>query len=196
VLRGCVYEPDVRSVCAEVEDRFGFAEILVVSFADLYAGKIVAALDRRHPRDLFDVRELLAQEGIRDELRTAFLVYLLSHGRPMADVLAPARLDIAQEFARGFDGMTDSPVTLDQLVRAREELIVAVVGGMPMSHRRFLFSIKSGEPDWALLGVPGAQNLPAVRWKLENLATLDEGKRLALAGRLGQALGLADSAIA
>jgi predicted nucleotidyltransferase component of viral defense system len=109
VLRGCVYEPDVRSVCAEVEERFGFAEIQVVSFADLYAGKIVAALDRQHPRDLFDIRELLAQEGIGDELRTAFLVYLLSHGRPMADVLAPARLDIAQAFARGFDGMTESP---------------------------------------------------------------------------------------
>jgi predicted nucleotidyltransferase component of viral defense system len=27
----------------------------VVSFADLFAGKIVAALDRQHPRDLFDV---------------------------------------------------------------------------------------------------------------------------------------------
>jgi predicted nucleotidyltransferase component of viral defense system len=196
VLRGCVYEPDVRSVCAEVEERFGFAEIQVVSFADLYAGKIVAALDRQHPRDLFDIRELLAQEGIGDELRTAFLVYLLSHGRPMADVLAPARLDIAQAFARGFDGMTDVPVMLDQLVRAREELIVAVIGGMPMSHRRFLLSIKSGEPDWAVLGVPGARDLPAVRWKLENLATLDERKRSALAGRLGQALGLADSAIA
>ncbi len=39
-----------------------------------------------------------------------FLVYLVSHNRPMAEVLAPARLDIAAEFARGFAGMTDSPV--------------------------------------------------------------------------------------
>ena len=55
VLRGCAYEPEVRSVCRAVEDQFGFAEMRVVSFADLYAGKIVAALDRQHPRDLFDV---------------------------------------------------------------------------------------------------------------------------------------------
>src|SRR5262249_51339199 len=55
VLRGCVYEPSVRFVSESVEDRFGFAEIQVVSFPDLYAGKIVAALDRQHPRDLFDV---------------------------------------------------------------------------------------------------------------------------------------------
>src|ERR1017187_6439923 len=67
VLRGCVYEPTIRSVSAPVEDQFGFAEIQVVSFPDLYAGKIVAALDRQHPRDLFDVRDLLANEGIGDE---------------------------------------------------------------------------------------------------------------------------------
>jgi tetratricopeptide (TPR) repeat protein len=49
VLRGCVYEPVVRQVSASVEAEFGFAEMSVVSFADLYAGKIVAALDRQHP---------------------------------------------------------------------------------------------------------------------------------------------------
>ena len=64
VLRGCVYEPKSRSVAAAVEEAFGFAEIKVVSFADLYAGKMVAAFDRQHPRDLFDVRELLSNDGI------------------------------------------------------------------------------------------------------------------------------------
>ena len=91
VLRGCVYDAGDAPVSPAVEDQFGFAEIQVLSFADLYAGKIVAALDRQHPRDLFDVRDLLANEGINDELRTAFIVYLLSHNRPMAEVLAPVR---------------------------------------------------------------------------------------------------------
>jgi len=90
VLRGCVFEPEQRTVSRVVEAAFGFAEMRVVSFADLYAGKLVAALDRQHPRDLFDVRDLLANEGIGDELRTAFIVYLLSHNRPMAEILAPA----------------------------------------------------------------------------------------------------------
>jgi hypothetical protein len=44
VLRGCVYEPEVRSVSARVEEEFGFAEMSVVSFPDLYGGEIVAAL--------------------------------------------------------------------------------------------------------------------------------------------------------
>jgi len=73
VLRGCVYEPAVRSVSTRVEEEFGFAEMPVVSFADLYAGKVVAALDRQHPRDLFDVHELLSHEGIDDTLRKAFI---------------------------------------------------------------------------------------------------------------------------
>jgi hypothetical protein len=65
VLRGC-YEPVGRGGSARVEEEFGFAEIQVVNFADLYAGKIVAALDRQHLRDLFDVRDLMAHQGIDD----------------------------------------------------------------------------------------------------------------------------------
>jgi len=192
VLRGCVYEPSTRSVSDRVEDQFGFAEIQVVSFPDLYAGKIVAALDRQHPRDLFDVRDLLANEGINDELRKAFIVYLLSHNRPMAEVLAPMRLDISAEFARGFAGMTETPVMLDELLQAREDVIANIIGNMPADHRRFLISIKRGEPDWALLDLPGAEALPAVRWRLENLARLDATKRAALLTRLGEVLGIHD----
>lgn len=117
VLRGCVYESVKRTASPKVEDQFGFAEIHVVSFADLYAGKLVAALDRQHPRDLFDVRDLLTNEGIDDKLRKAFVVYVLSHNRPMSELLAPAHLDIAHEFARGFDGMAEKPVTLEDLYK-------------------------------------------------------------------------------
>ena len=74
VLRGCLYESELRPVSNIVQRRYGFAEMRVVSFADLFAGKLVAALDRQHPRDLFDVRELLAKEGIDRRLRTAFVV--------------------------------------------------------------------------------------------------------------------------
>jgi hypothetical protein len=190
VLRGCVYEPVLRAVSAPVEDRFGFAEAQVVSFADLYAGKLVAALDRQHPRDLFDVRELLANEGLDDILRKAFLVYLVSHNRPMAEVLAPARLDITAEFARGFEGMTETSVTLQELIAAREALIEAIVGNMPEPHRRFLVSFKRGAPDWELLDLPGADLLPAVRWRLKNLTKLDERRRAVLLGRLGEVLGI------
>jgi hypothetical protein len=129
VLRGCVYEPAVRPVSARVEAQFGFAEMRVVSFADLDGGKIVAALDRQHPRDLFDVRDLLAKEGIDDKLRKPFIVYLLSHDRPTAEILAPRLLDISAEYKRGFQGMTHDSVTIADLLKARENLIAGIVGG-------------------------------------------------------------------
>ena len=191
VLRGCVYEPATRSVSPAVEERFGFAEIQVVSFADLYAGKLVAALDRQHPRDLFDVRDLLADEGIDNTLRKAFLVYILSHNRPMAEVLAPARLDIAQEFTRGFQGMTEEPVMLDDLLRTREEFIADLVGRMPDEHRKFLISFEEGNPEWEVLDVPRAEQLPAVQWRLRNLATIDPKKRQQLVEDLRKALRVA-----
>jgi predicted nucleotidyltransferase component of viral defense system len=188
VLRGCVYEPEVRGVSEAVEDAFGFAEIQVVSFADLYAGKIVAALDRQHPRDHFDVRDLLANEGINDALRRAFIVYLLSHDRPMSEVLAPTRKEISQEFMRGFGGMTDERVTIDELIAAREDLISDIVGNMPSAHRRFLLSFERGLPEWSLLGLPAAAELPAVQWRQLNLNKLSAEKRAALVARLEEVL--------
>lgn len=192
VLRGCVYEPKTMSVSRSVETQFGFAAVQVVSFADLYAGKLVAALDRQHPRDLFDVRDLLANEGIGPDLRNAFLVYILSHNRPMAEVLAPARLDIAQEFTRGFEGMTEIAVTLEDLLRVREEFIEELVGRMPAEHRRFLLSVKEGNPEWELLGIPHVETLPAVQWRLQNLAKADPKKRESLLGNLRKALRVGD----
>jgi len=188
VLRGTVYDPVVTSVVPSVEDEFGFAEMQVVSFADLYAGKIVAALDRQHPRDLFDVRDLLANEGISDELRRAFLVYLISHNRPMAEVLAPTRKPLADEFARGFVGMTQEPVALADLEAAREAIIAAMVADMPNPHRHFLVTFKRGEPDWELLEIPEARHLPAVLWKQHNLDRLPDDKRRELAEALEKAL--------
>lgn len=188
VLRGTAFEPVMMRVVPEVEEAFGFAEIQVVSFADLYAGKIVAALDRQHPRDLFDVRDLLANEGISDALRRAFIVYLISHGRPMAEVLAPTRKPLLAEFERGFAGMTAQPVPLTELEAAREAIIAAMVAQMPAEHRQFLLGFKRGAPDWDLLGVPGAAALPAVQWKQQNLDRLPAEKRQALIDGLERVL--------
>lgn len=184
VSRGCAYDPVVMPVTELVEAGFGYAETQVVSFADLYAGKIVAALDRQHPRDLFDVRDLLANEGVSDELRAAFIVYMLGHNRPMAEVLAPHRKDIALEFDRGFVGMTAEPVALDELLQAREAIITEIVGNMPDHHREFLVSFERGSPVWDLLEIPHAATLPAIQWRELNLAKLDDDDRHQLADKL------------
>ncbi len=189
VLRGCVYEPETRRVSARVEEEFGFAETTVVSWPDLYAGKLVAALDRQHPRDLFDVRELMAKEGLTPELRTAFIVYLVSATRPLAEILRPTERDIGEEFRRGFDGMTQTAVTHAELVQTRRQLIDTITQDMPAAHKRFLLSFKRGEPDWSLLDIPQAAALPAVQWRLENLAKAPAARRAELMRRLEEVLG-------
>lgn len=188
VLRGSVFDAEVRTVVPAVEEAFGFAEIQIVSFPDLYAGKIVAALDRQHPRDLFDIRELLAEEGIDGALRQAFIVYLLSHNRPMGEVLASPQKDIAQEFERGFIGMTREPVKLEDLIAARKALVADIIGAMPDTHRAFLLSFERGEPDWALLGIDIAPRLPAIRWRQQNLDKLSRLARAKLVAELDKAL--------
>jgi hypothetical protein len=184
VLRGCVFAPEIRSVSASVEDEFGYAETQVVSFPDLYGGKIMAALDRQHPRDLFDVRDLLANEGITDKLRQAFIVYLISHHRPIAEVLRSPQKDIAAAFAGEFAGMTTVDVPLDELIAARAALVAEIVERMPEAHRRFLVGFKEGGADWNLLGVPEARNLPAVKWKQLNLNRLKPEDRQRLVAEL------------
>jgi predicted nucleotidyltransferase component of viral defense system len=196
VLRGCVFAPETRAVSPAVEEAFGYAEMQVVSFADLYAGKIMAALDRQHPRDLFDIRDLLANEGIGEDLRRAFLVYLVSHDRPLSEVLAPRRRDIAQEFAQGFEGMTADPVPRAALEEAREALIATITGGMPEAHRQFLLGFKRGAPDWGLIGLPEAADLPAVRWKQLNLDKLSAAARARLVDQLAAALARGGAPVA
>lgn len=186
VLRGCVFDPEWQVVSPVVEDTFGFAEIQVVSFSDLYAGKIVAALDRQHPRDLFDIRDLIANEGFDDNLRRAFLVYLISHNRPMAEVLAPHIKALEDEYARAFEGMTGEHVSIEMLNNAREQLIETIAGGMPADHQRFLLSFERGQPEWDLLGIQHIANLPAVRFRQLNLNKLGDEARADLVSRLEQ----------
>ena len=64
--------------------QFGFVEMQVLAFDDLYGGKLHAALDRQHPRDLFDVKLLYENEGLTEDLFRVFMVYVASSGSPDA----------------------------------------------------------------------------------------------------------------
>jgi predicted nucleotidyltransferase component of viral defense system len=188
VLRGVVYDPAVIPVSAKVEEIYGYADAQVVSLADLYAGKLVAALDRQHPRDLYDVRLLLAEDGISDDLRRAFIAYALQSRKPLNVILAPPRRDLALKYAQEFEGMTVEPVSLQDLEATREAMIETVVGGMPDEHRRFLVTFKRGEPDWDLLGLPKVADLPAVKFRQEKLDALPANVRSAQLEKLEQVL--------
>lgn len=188
MLRGTVYDSELRQTTPAVQARFGFAEVPVLALPDLYAGKLVAALDRQHPRDLFDVRLFLEQGRLSREVVVAFLVYLVSHGRPLHEVIRPNLKPLAREFDLAFAGMTAEPVTLEELEDARAALINALHAAFTDDDRAFLLGVASGEPDWALLPEPGVPALPAVRWKLHNIAQMETRKRAAAVRALEQAL--------
>jgi predicted nucleotidyltransferase component of viral defense system len=176
VLRGTVYETQLMEVCAAVEDEFGYVEVPVVDLADLYAGKICAALDRQHPRDLFDVKWLLENEGLTDEIRKALLVYLSSHNRPMAELLRPQYKDIAAIYDGEFANMAEKDVPLDELIAVRERLVELIHQGLTDSEKGFLLSFKDRSPNWGLLGLDGVSELPAIKWKQINLAKMSDEK--------------------
>jgi len=135
----------------------------------LYGGKICAALDRQHPRDLFDVKLLLDNEGITDKIRTAFIVYLISHNRPMNELLNPTFQDISNQFTAEFKGMMFNRITLEELNHARKELVNRLMSDLTEREKRFLISVKSKKPQWDLIEVEHIKDLPAVKWKLLNL---------------------------
>ena len=172
VTRGVVHEPDTRSVSDAVEEEFGFAEMQIVSFEDLFGGKLHAAVDRQHPRDLYDVKLLYENEGLTDELFRTFLIYVASSARPAHELLDPNFIDLDRPYAKEFEGMTKTPVSLDELLETRKRLIADIQSRFDAPTKRFLLSLHEGTPDFAAIDRTSAAGLPAVRWKLLNLNKL------------------------
>jgi predicted nucleotidyltransferase component of viral defense system len=192
VMRGTVHRVRRANLTPLARDTLlADIEIPVLASEDVYGGKIVAALDRQHPRDLFDIMELFKHEGITPGIRRAFVVYLASHNRPVHEVLFPELRDIQMDYERNFIGMTSQPTELAELLETRDRMINELHAGLDANERRFLLSLVTAQPEWELLGIPHVSELPAVRWKLQNLARLQreraeqfELQYTALAGRL------------
>lgn len=173
ITRGHVYPTRILQAHETVQDEFKkFAAIQVVSTAELYGGKICAALDRQHPRDLFDVYLLFQESGLSEEIKNGFIVALVSHMRTMHEVLNPHFLDQRSAFDKQFAGMSAVPFTYENLETTREQLIHEVNSSLSEKDHSFLRSFKRGTPDWGLFPISMLSELPAVQWKLHNIQRL------------------------
>lgn len=177
VLRGSVYGSELLETAQKVQEEFGYAQMQLLSFEDLYAGKLCAALDRQHPRDLYDVKFLLENEGISEKLKDAFIVYLLGHPRPMSEVIKPRLKDIEDIYHNEFSGMTVDEVSLESLLETRSEMIAKLHSAITEKDKLFLIAVKRGDADWNNFALPTVQNLPAIQWKLHNLEQMEANKR-------------------
>lgn len=174
VARGAVLPARSMVASEAVTAQFGFVETNVLAFEDIYGGKMVAALDRQHPRDLFDVKLLYENEGITDKLFRVFMVYVAGSSRPMHELLAPAAPSSEDWYDDEFVGMTRVAVAREALVETGLRLRADIGSRMTGEIALFLLSLHDANPDFGLIGLEDAAQLPAVRWKLVNLERLKQ----------------------
>ena len=174
VTRGAVYPARTMVASETVTEQFGFVEMNVLAFEDLYGGKLYAALDRQHPRDLFDVKLLYENEGLTDDLFRVFMVYVASSGRPIHELLAPARPYREDLYDGEFSGMTREAVSRNALADTGRRLQADIKSRLKDEIADFLFSLHDAAPDFGLIGLPEAAGLPAILWKLVNLEKLKQ----------------------
>jgi predicted nucleotidyltransferase component of viral defense system len=191
VIRGSVYPPETKPLSKKAQELFELSvQSRILSADELYAGKICAALDRQHPRDLFDVHLLLKNEGFKAEIRKAFIVYLISHPRPIIEILHPKPKDIRAVFENEFRGMIAENVTCENLYTTREHLVSMLLNELTTQEKQFIVSVKEVLPKWELLGLEGIENLPAVKWKLLNIRKMNPSKHKKAVHKLRDYLGV------
>jgi hypothetical protein len=173
VFRGTVL-PVVRSpLVQEAQDLFTTdITVPVLETAELYGSKLVAAMDRQHPRDIFDVMKMLDKFGWQSTCVDCFVAYLAGHNRPVHEVLFSKKLALDPTFTNEFSGMTNEPIALTTLVRTQEQVLAELPRSLTASHRDFLLSLVRAEPAWELMPFKHLQQLPALQWKLLNLLKL------------------------
>ena len=173
VFRGTVLPPERRALTKAAQQMFSAnVEVSTLAAPELYGGKLVAALDRQHSRDLFDVQLMLSGGGWSEDLLDCFVVYLAGHNRPTHEVLFPNEKPLEAVFENEFVGMTSAPVGFDELIATRQRLMHELPRALQPRHRQFLLSMMRAEPQWYLLPHAHIAQLPALQWKLQNLIRL------------------------
>jgi len=170
INRGIINETVKLSLCKKAQEEFdAFCAISVVSLGQLYGGKICAALDRQHPRDLFDVKYLLQNEGFTRDVKKGFILCLLSSNRPLNEMLQPNLINQRETMANQFDGMSSELFSYEDFEKSRIKLIDVIHKNLTNKDKKFLLSFNNVDPDWSIYDF---ERFPAVQWKLQNLNKL------------------------
>ena len=160
----------------------------VLDAAELYGSKLVAAMDRQHPRDIFDVVQMLARFGWQSAFVDCFVVYLAGHNRPVHEVLFPQCQPLAATFSNEFKGMARNEIPLAQLEQAQLDLIHQLPRHLTTRHREFLLSLVRAEPAWELMPFNNLSALPALKWKILNLEKLRKSNAKRFAAQYNELL--------
>ncbi len=191
-MRGFIKQAQLKQITGAVQKNFEkFVAMQVVSMGELFGGKICAALDRQHPRDLFDIHQLFERAEFTEETKEGFIAALLSHNKPIHELLRPKFQNQERGFARQFEGMTFRPFSYQDFENTRIKLAKEIKQLLTKEDKEFLLSFKSGFPDWNLTSILQLDALPAIQWKLQNIKILLEqnpSKHKIMLQRLEEAL--------
>lgn len=66
--------------------------------------------------------------------------------------------------------MTSDPLPLSELEEARQNLRQRLREELQDRHKQFLLGLVRLEPDWSLMPFAHLQEMPALKWKMQNLA--------------------------
>jgi len=170
VNRGSLKEPRELPLCEKAQASFdAFCVMPIMPMGQLFGGKIVAALDRQHPRDLFDVKYLLETEGCTEEIKEGFLLFLLCSDRPIHEIIRPNFQDQSSAHANQFAGMTDEAFSYEDFEATRVRLVDTINSAFTKRDKAFLLSVVDLNPDWTIYDF---RRFPAFNWKLHNLQKL------------------------
>ncbi|MBP9708922.1 MAG: nucleotidyl transferase AbiEii/AbiGii toxin family protein [Oligoflexales bacterium] len=187
IIRGALFEPSDLSTSLKVELEFGkVSTIQCLNFKDLYGGKICAALDRQHPRDLFDIQKFFERDALNEQIIDAFIYYLFSHNRPFHEILNPTEKQVDEVFETEFKGMTNEQVDIANLIKARTTLIQNIVRSLDEKSRNLILTFSSADPDWNLYRYPKIQDYPSVKWRIFNIKKMTLAKKIAQRAELEQ----------
>ena len=120
------------------------------------------------------------------------MVYLKSSSRPMHEILAPSTHIRKNLYGEEFVGMMGELIPLEELSGASRHLHADIRSCLRGDIAAFLLSLHNVEPDFRMIGLPGASKLSAIRWKLLNLTKLkqdDPRKHIAQRDALESLLG-------
>jgi predicted nucleotidyltransferase component of viral defense system len=170
INRGLIGASRIMTLCEKAQEEFdSFCEMSVVSSKQLWGGKIAAALDRQHPRDLFDVNNLLNGTGFMEDIKSGFLFFLLCGKRPINEMLNPQLINQDAVFSSQFNGMTDQPFSYKEYQTVRSLLLETIHRNLTSDEKEFLLAFVKGEPIWDKIDY---SMYPSISWKLMNIDIL------------------------
>ncbi len=170
INRGIIADTDLVILCDKAQETFDkFCEVLMVSRKQLWGGKINAALDRQHPRDFFDIRNLINDIGYSQEIKEGFIFFLLCGKRPIHELLSPHDIDQTAVFESQFHGMTDAEFGYNEYQETKKQLVAIINESLTTEDKEFILAFTKGEPDWTKVDY---SKYPAIKWKLLNIEKL------------------------